>query len=106
MSLQGRMREAFHVYARTAETDTPVRKATVNGRIEYLSANGARRESLDAEPDLTHSGRFPEHKDLQVGRRLRKVSDNTEYIIRVSREQGPPPGHLHLLLAEVEPSLT
>jgi len=101
------MRERCGVYQRTAGTDTWVRVATLSGSIEELTAFGARRESKLLEPDVTHSGRFPRNGYLKAGVRVRRLSDNAEWVVKVARDNTrPAPGHAHLLLAEAEAVIT
>ena len=106
MSLHGRMRDSFAIYARTAEADTFSRVATVRGYTTTLSADGARRQSLQLDPEVTHSGRFARDDEIIAGRRVRRLSDDHEWTIKAVREQGPPPGHCHVLLADAEANLT
>ncbi len=106
MSLHGRMRDRFAIYERTAEADTFTRVATVRGYITTLSADGARRQSLQLDPEVTHSGRFQKDSAILAGRRVRRLSDDHEWTIKTVREQGPPPGHCHVLLADAEANLT
>lgn len=106
MSLHGRMRDDFAIYERTAEADTLTRVATVRGYTTQLSADGARRQSVNLDPDVTHSGRFAKDDEIIAGRRVRRLSDDHEWTIKTVREQGPPPGHYHVLLADAEANLT
>ncbi len=100
------MRDTYAIYARTAEADTFTRVATVRGSVTVLSAEGARRQSLQLDPEVTHSGRFQKDSAIIAGRRVRRLSDDHEWTIKTVREQGPPPGHYHVLLADAEANLT
>lgn len=106
MSLHGRMRDTFAIYARTAESDTLVRKATVRGYTTQLTADGARRASVQLDPEVTHSARMQRSDEIIAGRRVRRLSDDAEWTVKAVREQGPPPGHYHVLLADAEPGVT
>ena len=105
------MRDTYAIYARTAEADTFTRVATVRGYTTTLSAEGARLASGNGrspllEPDVTHSARFQRDAAIVAGRRVRRLSDDHEWTIKAVREQGPPPGHCHVLLADAEANLT
>ena len=100
------MRDTYAIYARTAEADTFTRVATVRGSVTVLSAEGARRQSLQLDPEVTHSGRFQKDSAIIAGRRVRRLSDDHEWTIKAVREQGPPPGHCHVLLADAEANRT
>lgn len=100
------MRDTYAIYARTAEADTFTRVATVRGSVTVLSAEGARRQSLQLDPEVTHSGRFQKDSAIIAGRRVRRLSDDHEWTIKAVREQGPPPGHCHVLLADAEANVT
>ena len=100
------MRDTYAIYARAAEADTFTRVATVRGYTTQLSADGARRQSVNLDPEVTHSARLQKDDAILAGRRVRRLSDDHEWTIKAVREQGPPPGHCHVLLADAEANLT
>ena len=85
------MREKVEVWARDQEADTWVRVAgRLYASLRRLTAQGARHESELLEPDITHKAHVTRHDSLEPGRRLRRVSDGAEFIIRVIREWDRP----------------
>ena len=107
MGLYDAMRTRATVWARTAETET-WRDVTIGPLLidlRELTAEGARRESRLDVPDVTHTARCRVATEIQVGRRLKRASDGAEFVVKNTRTHDrPPPGHMVVLLAWVEPA--
>ena len=102
------MRDRVEVWARDQEADTWVRTAArLYANIRRLTAQGARHESELLEPDITHKAHVTRHDSLEPGRRLRRVSDGAEFIIRVVREwERPSRLYTVVLLTEAKAAVT
>lgn len=101
------MRDRVTVHVRTRGDDEWMQVGgPLAALITRLRADGQRRESNAPEPDVTHMARLPlsAREVVIAGRRLRRVADNAEWLIRFVRVHDEPvqAGHIVVGLAEVE----
>ncbi len=107
MSLRARMRDRVTVHVRTrGEDDWAQVGGPLAALITRLRADGQRRESNLPEPDVTHMVRLPlsAREAVVAGRRLRRVTDDAEWLVRFVRVHDGPvqAGHVAAGCAEVE----
>lgn len=108
MSYGGLLLGGVRTMTRQEETDTWALSGQVYAcRITALSANGARRESVLPEPDVTHVGRVRYGVGIAAGQRIKDVHTGNEYEVRAVREhEYPRPGQCILSLAQVANAIT
>lgn len=91
MALSDWLSDAVDVYRRTPEADTWTRLASeVAALITPVSAQGARREAMLLEPDVTHVGHMALNMTVAAGQRLKRVSDGAEFVVRAVRAYDQP----------------